>query len=158
MLYEQAFVRREETSVAALPMLSSPEEGAAETRTVLRLVVDGPASQLRRGPSLQVRRAARARMLRRRRRTVVAVVLTGALVVLALPGHAFGGVTGAGLPGDLASSSVLASGMRYVVQPGDTVSSIAQLMNPVSPQTARAILEHQLGSGVVVVGEHVVIP
>jgi hypothetical protein len=55
-----------------------------------------------------------------------ALALLLGLVILAWPGHAFGGVTGAGLPSDLANSSVLASGMNYVVQPGDTVNSIAR--------------------------------
>jgi LysM repeat protein len=85
-------------------------------------------------------------------------VIVGALAILAMPGHTFGGSTGAGLSTDLASSSVLASGMNYVVQPGDTVSSIAQNMNPTDPAQARALLVHELGSSVVVPGEHVLIP
>jgi hypothetical protein len=48
--------------------------------------------------------------------------------------------------------------MDYVVQPGDTVSSIARLMNPTDPAEARALLVHELGSSVVVPGEHVLIP
>jgi hypothetical protein len=80
------------------------------------------------------------------------------LVILAWPGHAFGGVTGAGLPDDLANSSVLASGMNYVVQPGDTVNSIARMMNPVDPKLARADLVRELDSSVVVPGERVLIP
>jgi hypothetical protein len=84
-------------------------------------------------------------------------LVTG-LIILALPGAAFGGVTGAGLPGDLADSSVLASGMVYVVHGGDTVNSIARLMNPVDPSIARRDLVRELGSSVVVPGEHVLIP
>jgi LysM repeat protein len=67
-------------------------------------------------------------------------------------------VTGAGLPTDLANSSVLASGMDYVVQPGDTLHSIAKSMNPVDPSLARNALVHQIDSSVVVPGEHIVIP
>ena len=48
--------------------------------------------------------------------------------------------------------------MNYVVQPGDTVSSIARDMNPTNPTEARALLVHELGSSVVVAGEHVLIP
>jgi hypothetical protein len=84
--------------------------------------------------------------------------LVAALIILALPGAAFGGVTGAGLSGDLANSSVLASGMTYVVHTGDMVGSIARLMNPVDPSMARHELIRELGSSVVVLGEHILIP
>ena len=113
---------------------------------------------LRTGPSLANRRAARARMMKRRRRTFLALALVLGVVILAWPGHAFGGETGAGLPTDLANSSVLASGMNYVVQPGDTVRSIAHMMNPVDPRAARSALVRELDSSVVVPGEHVLIP
>jgi hypothetical protein len=97
-------------------------------------------------------------MMKRRRRTVVASGLLLGLVILAWPGHAFGGETGAGLPSDLANSSILASGMNYVVQPGDSVTSIAQMMNPVDPKVARTDLVRELDSSVVVPGERVLIP
>ena len=145
--------------MAAVAIIPTPDLAPFEARPLLRLVAnDSTSTVVRYGPTLQARRAMRARMMRRRRRTIVAAALVSGMVLLALPGHAFGGTTGAGLSGDLASSSVLASGMDYVVQPGDTVSSIAQLMNPVDPQLARTILVHQLDSNTVVVGEHVVIP
>jgi hypothetical protein len=96
--------------------------------------------------------------LRRRRRVLVALVLVGALTILALPGHTFGATTGAGLSTDLATSSVLASGTDYVVQPGDTLNSIARQVNPVQPSYARTLLERELGSSMVVPGEHVLIP
>jgi predicted anti-sigma-YlaC factor YlaD len=112
----------------------------------------------RRGPSLAQRRAARARMMARRRRTLCVLALSLGLVILAWPGHAFGGTTGTGLPTDLATSAVLASGMSYVVQPGDTLSSIAAAVNPLDPAAARAALVSELGSTYVVAGEHVVIP
>jgi len=85
-------------------------------------------------------------------------VLVGALTVLAVPGHVFGATTGAGLSSDLASASVLASGMDYIVQPGDTINSIARNVNPTSPLAARKLLIDELGSSVVVPGEHVLIP
>ena len=48
--------------------------------------------------------------------------------------------------------------MVYVVQPGDTLSSISKMVNPVSPQKARTVLAAQLGSSVVITGEHILIP
>jgi hypothetical protein len=132
------------------------EEFESDERPYLRLVTTPQV--FRTGPSLANRRAARARMMKRRRRTFLALALMLGLVILAWPGHAFGGETGAGLPTDLASSSVLASGMNYVVQPGDTINSIARLMNPVDPRVARTALVRELDSSVVVPGEHVLIP
>jgi hypothetical protein len=85
-------------------------------------------------------------------------MVVGALTILAMPGHVFGATTGAGLSTDLANSSVLASGMDYVVQPGDTINSIARNMNPTDPQEAGSLLVNELGSSVVVPGEHVLIP
>jgi len=145
--------------MAAVEIIEFEEFQGASVRPHLQLVInDARLRPLRTGRSLAQRRAARARMMRRRRRSVVALALMAGLVVLAWPGHAFGGVTGAGLPTDLANSSVLASGMQYVVQPGDTVGSIARLMNPIDPSIARTALVHELGSTTVVAGEHVLIP
>lgn len=122
----------------------------------LRLVLVTSDSTPRR--SLTQRRASRARMLRRRRRTLAGCALALALGVLAMPGTSFGGVTNTGLPTDLATSAVLAPGMSYVVQPGDTVESIAARINPLNPKLAQAVLVRELDSHVVVVGEHVLIP
>ena len=142
--------------MAAIEVVEFEEFEDVEERPYLRLVTTPEV--FRTGPSLANRRAARARMIKRRRRTLVALALTLGLVILAWPGHAFGGETGAGLPNDLANSSVLASGMNYIVQPGDTVNSIARMMNPVEPKVARADLVRELDSAVVVPGEHVLIP
>jgi len=151
--------------MAAVEVLESPEIVDVIDGPYLRLViapleatVPREWSTIHSGRSLASRRAARARMLHRRRRAMAGLVLAGALGVLALPGHVFGATTGAGLAGDLASSSVLASGMDYVVQPGDTVASIATTMNPTDPSLARSLLVRELGSSVVVAGEHVLIP
>lgn len=142
-------------AVAAVEVVES-EVFVPESRPYLRLVTTPQV--FRSGPSLAQRRAARARMMRRRRRTLLALALVLGLVILSWPGHAFGGVTGSGLPTDLANSSVLASGMEYVVQPGDTLSSIAIQINPLDPSIARAGLVHELGSSVVVIGEHILVP
>jgi hypothetical protein len=142
--------------MAALEVVEFEEFEDVTERPYLQLVTTPQV--FRTGPSLTSRRAARARMMKRRRRTLVALTLMMGLVILAWPGHAFGGVTGGGLPSDLADSSVLASGMNYVVQPGDTVNSIARMINPVDPKVARADLVRELDSSVVVPGEHVLIP
>jgi hypothetical protein len=145
--------------MAAVEMLDSIDRVENPVGPYLHLVPASPApAMLRQGTSVQLRRAARARVLQRRRRVAAALMLLGALTILALPGHTFGATTGAGLSTDLAGSSTLASGMEYVVQPGDTVNSIAREMNPVDPSYARSLLVHELGSSVVVPGEHVLIP
>ncbi len=145
--------------MAAVEVLESDAFDVSRVVLPLRLVPNRPDFQpLRRGPSLRQRRAVRARQLHRRHRALAIAVLVGALVVLAVPGHVFGATTGAGLSTDLANASVLASGMEYVVQPGDTVNLIARDMNPTDPSLARKLLVDELGSAVIVPGEHVVIP
>ena len=138
-----AAVEIEETLWASEPL--APE---------LRLVSVG----VPRRPTLSERRATRARRLRRRNRVLAGAALAVAVAILAVPGTSFGGVTDTGLPTDVATSSVLAPGTVYLVQSGDSVSSIAQRVNPLNVATARAALVHELGSNVVVPGEHVLIP
>jgi hypothetical protein len=143
--------------MAAVELLETAEYEAVSSH--LRLVrVDPSPRAFREGPSLAQRRHVRARVRRRRQRLAATLVVVGALTILAMPGHVFGATTGAGLSTDLASSSVLASGMDYVVQPGDTINSIALEMNPTDPRGARLLLASELGSSVVVPGEHVLIP
>lgn len=145
--------------MAAVEMYSEFSDTDGYPQHALRVVAaSGPSSHVRVGPLVANRRAARARMKARRRRSVLAALFTVSLVLLAWPGHAFGGTNGVGLSTDLASSSTLSSGMVYVVQPGDTISSIAREVNPVSPTMARAALVAELRSQVVVAGEHVLIP
>jgi hypothetical protein len=145
--------------MAAVEILRS-ESPLDERGAHLSLVVaPAPESAARRvATPVGLRRAARSRMLARRRRALACAALVGALTFLAWPGHALGGVNAAGMPTDLATFSSLAPGTLYVVQSGDSVSSIAALMNPLDPRTARAALVAELGSAVVVPGEHVVIP
>jgi hypothetical protein len=145
--------------MAAVEVIEYEGSQVLDTRPYLRLVeVAAIPAPRRTGPTIAQRRAARARMMHRRRRTIVALALVAGVALLAFPGNAFGGVTGAGLSTDLANSSVLASGMNYEVKPGDSVGSIAALMNPVNPSTARDALVDQIDSTVVVPGEHIVIP
>ncbi|HEY5439505.1 MAG TPA: LysM peptidoglycan-binding domain-containing protein [Acidimicrobiales bacterium] len=142
--------------MAAVEVIQSEGFEETQNRPHLRLVSTPEVYRI--GPSLARRRAARARMMQRRRRTLVGLLLVTGLVILSWPGHAFGGTTGGGLSTDMANSSVLASGMEYVVQPGDTVRSIATLMNPVNPAAAQIALVREIHSSVVVPGEHVLIP
>src|SRR6202451_1519839 len=130
--------------MAAVEIVEFEEFEEIAPRPYLRLV--STPEVFRTGPSLAKRRAVRARMMKRRRRTLLGLVLVLGLVILAWPGHAFGGETGAGLPTDLANSSVLASGMNYVVQPGGSLNSIARMINPVDPNVARADLVRELDS------------
>lgn len=123
----------------------------------LRLV-DQSSVPWRTGTTLASRRLARVRRRRQRQRALLVVGVVLGLVVLAWPGHAFGGTTGSGLPTDLANGTTLASGMVYVVQAGDSVDSIARLANPLDPALARRALTKELHSSVVVPGEHVLIP
>jgi hypothetical protein len=80
------------------------------------------------------------------------------LVVLIWPGHAFGGMVGSADAMGAQTQSRLSAGMVYVVQRGDTVTSIARLIDPANPASARLELVRELRSSVVVVGEHVAIP
>lgn len=101
---------------------------------------------------------ARATTLARRRRTAALSVVVLSVVLLALPLRALGAVTvdGRSTPGGVPAG--LAPGSVYVVQPGDSLASIARAVNP----AAAATIEHQLavasGSASVVPGEHVRIP
>lgn len=145
--------------MAAVEIDQYEERPGSTSRPVLRLVrVESASRPTHVAAPLAQRRAARARMLRRRRRTIVALVLLAGLVVLSLQTVAFGGVPSAGLSDDLNSNAVLASGMTFVVQHGDTLHSIAVMIDPSDPARARAALVRELGSTVVVPGEHVLIP
>jgi predicted anti-sigma-YlaC factor YlaD len=145
--------------MAAVEMIPGEYQFPASSRPNLHVVA--PREDIphyRRGPLVANRRAARARMKARRRRSALVAVVLASLVLLAWPGHAFGGTNGVGLSTDLATSSTLSSGMVYVVQPGDTVDSIARKLNPVDPALARHALIAELRSNAVVDGEHVLIP
>jgi hypothetical protein len=88
----------------------------------------------------------------RRRRVVLALVVLGLLVLLALPIQALGGSTVAPAPPS--------KGQVYVVKAGDTLASIAAQAQA-QPAAAGALtqqLAHEVGSNVVVPGEHVFIP
>ena len=138
--------------MAAVEMWTGPEW--TPERPTLRVITSAVAAS----PTRSQVRAAREAMRRRRRRTLLVTAVVAAGVMLAWPGHAFGGVNGVGLSTDLASSSALSAGSVYVVQPGDTLMSIARLVNPVTPAAAERVLVKELHSDAVVTGEHVLIP
>jgi hypothetical protein len=145
--------------MAAVEVIEVPEFVEPGHDHYLRLVtLDTTPQVLRTGPTLSQRRAARRRMLQRRRRTIIVLLVIAGTALLAVPGHTFGATNNAGLSTDVASSSELAPGMVYVVQPGDTMSSLARMVNPVDPALARGALVRELDSSYVVAGEHVLIP
>ena len=145
--------------MAAMEMFPSVDEVVESPKATLRVIHSSEVGRAYRvGPLVSSRRAARARMKTRRRRSALGALMVLSLVVLAWPGHAFGGTNGVGLSTDLASSSTLSSGMVYVVQKGDTIDAIARAVNPVNPSVARAMLVTELRSQTVVAGEHVLIP
>jgi hypothetical protein len=102
--------------------------------------------------------AVRAQTLARRRRTVGVVVVLVAAVLLAMPIRALGAVTVAGQSTPGAVPSGLAPGSVYVVQPGDSIHSIAERINPAERSTIERELATSLGSSTVVPGERVLIP
>ncbi len=86
----------------------------------------------------------------RRRRVVLAAVVVGLLVLLALPIRALGGST--------LAQAAPAAGQVYVVKAGDTLASIAAQAEPARAGVLTQQLSHEVGSSVVVPGEHVFIP
>ena len=83
----------------------------------------------------------------RRRRVVLAAFV---LVLLALPLRQLGGST--------LAQAAPAQGQEYVVKAGDTLASIAARADPGQAAALAARLASEVGSTVVVPGEHVFIP
>jgi LysM repeat protein len=92
-----------------------------------------------------------AAVLRRRRAVAVAIVVMGVVAALALPLQALAGTT--------VTPHGAAGGTVYVVQPGDTVWSIAQRADGTGdPRALAASIVRETGSDVVVPGERIAIP
>jgi len=85
----------------------------------------------------------------RRRRVVLGAVVLGLLVLLALPIQAFAGSTVAPAPPT--------KGQVYVVKSGDTLARIAAEASPARAGLLTRELAREVGSSVVVPGEHVYI-
>jgi len=86
----------------------------------------------------------------RRRRVVLAAVVVGLLVLLALPIRSLGGST--------LAQAAPAQGQQYIVKAGDTLASIATQADPAHTASLTQQLAREVGSTVVVPGEHVFIP
>jgi hypothetical protein len=89
---------------------------------------------------------------------VLALVSGASLVALALP---WGGAGGHPLatPGPVLAGAAVTPGSDYVVQPGDTMWSIARHLDPGGdPRVIVADLESQVGSDALQPGEHIHLP
>ncbi|HVA09392.1 MAG TPA: LysM peptidoglycan-binding domain-containing protein [Acidimicrobiales bacterium] len=84
------------------------------------------------------------------RRLVLGAVALGLLVLLMLPLRALGGST-------LAASAPTA-GQEYIVQPGDTLTSIAAQVGGGNVDAMAHRLAAETGSTTIVPGEHLLIP
>jgi hypothetical protein len=116
-----------------------------------------PQLAFRQGVEVSQRRRARASARVRRRRTILVLATVGLLASLALPLSFLGGHPASGadtLPGAMAAGT----GIVYVVQPGDTLQSIAAKVDPGDPGRLAAQLADQTGSAKVVPGEHLTLP
>jgi hypothetical protein len=86
----------------------------------------------------------------RRRRVVLGLAVATVLVLLALPIRAIGGST--------LAQAAPAQGQEYIVKAGDTLASIATRADPARATSLSDRLAREVGSSVVVPGEHVFIP
>lgn len=106
-------------------------------------------------PSRSLEGARHSAAARRRRRLLLAALVAGLVVVLALPFGALGGSTatprGPGVEGSAATV--------YVVQPGDTLWSIASHFDRSGdPRPLAEAIAKDTGSAAVVPGERIAIP
>ena len=94
----------------------------------------------------------------RRRRLVLGAAVVGMLVALALPWGGAGGHTLA-TPGPVLAGATVTHHADYIVQPGDTMWSIAQRLDPgADPRVVVAQLQAQVGSDTLQAGERLRLP
>ena len=140
--------------MVALEALNT-QEVTPRRRDHLRLVPAAYSTATYRvGLNLTARRSQRRLVLQRRRRVAVSLLAGLALTFLVLSQDPSTPRSGS----ILSSSSALSAGQTYVVQGGETLSTIARLVNPEHPSIALASLQKQIGSTVVIPGEHLLIP
>ena len=107
------------------------------------------------GTDVAVRRRRRAAGRIRRRRILTGAAVAAALVLLALPLRP---LAGRPLAATTATPPLIA-GSEYVVQPGDTLWTIATRLQPsADPRSLVAQLEDETGSDHLVPGEHLRLP
>jgi len=157
-------------AIAPLPQRIDLEESQSPwPQPSLRLVDDPRDRQARSDQSIPIRwkegrdvserRQLRAARAIRRRRIAVAVLVLGFVVLLTLPLRALGTITVSGQQTPGGTPAGLMDGTVYVVQAGDTLGSIAHELNPTGDQRSLvAAMASEIGSHVVVPGEHLVLP
>jgi hypothetical protein len=115
------------------------------------------------GVDVSVRRRVRTTRRIRRRRTAVALLVAGVVTVLCLPVSAVAGraasTPSAGAAAGAAASATQAGTSTYVVQPGDTLWSVAERIDHGGdPRALVAALENRLGTATVHAGERIQVP
>jgi nucleoid-associated protein YgaU len=109
------------------------------------------------GTDVAERRRRRAAIQARRRAVAAAVVVGAAVVGLALPLSVLGGRPASVTPSP--SVAAAAGATVYVVQPGDTLWSIAQRLDGGgNPRPLAEALARETGSATVVPGERIAVP
>jgi hypothetical protein len=116
------------------------------------------ALPLRHGAEVSQRRAARRRVVVRHRRVALAVLSVGLLAGLALPVGLLGGHAPDAAATALPNAADAGNGVIYVVQPGDTLASIASRVDPGHAGRLAHLLARETGSATVVPGEHLRLP
>lgn len=144
----------------AIAEIEASEWEMMYTRASHLRLLDAPveAPRYRTGLSISERRQRRERKQALLRRTMLIVGSVSILALLVWPSVAFGGTSVTGLSGDSAATGNLSSGVSYTVQSGDTMASIARLINPNDPAGVQRVLEQEVGSDVVLPGEHIIVP
>lgn len=141
-----------------VPSSSPGRAGAGEGKAVrapaaVALRPMSPSESRACGAPRVVRRSAAAR----RRSLLLAALVAGLITVLALPLGALGGAPApAPAPGH---GAVATSATVYVVQPGDTLWSIASRFDRTgNPRSLAEAIARETGSAAVVPGERIAIP
>ncbi|MGH9082880.1 MAG: LysM peptidoglycan-binding domain-containing protein [Acidimicrobiales bacterium] len=136
--------------------------GRIPARPELWLVRPGGAAAAKEGagaagtcPRPRASGCRRARLAVRRRRALLLMAIAGMVAALAVPVTALGGRPAGGGAGPSAAGGSAV----YVVQPGDTLWSIAsRLDRGGDPRPLAEALVHETGSSVVVPGERIHVP